>query len=132
MENQDSAEHKAKFEDGRLAKTQIHKILIKQEDGEVVATILVDATGNCRVTGKTPAIEGELREKIKEVTARPLTFTTGYTEKYGEPMPYEGVIREFKKDDPVYALVLVNVLNEHLWERAARLTGQQRWAVLVS
>lgn len=125
-------EPKEAFENGRLRQPQVHKILIKQEDGEVAATILVDAAGNCRVTGGIPALEKELREKIEEITARPITFTTGYTEKYGEQMPYEEVMREFKKGDPVYALVLVNVLNEHLWERAARLTGKQRWAVLVS
>lgn len=132
MENRYPSDKKETFEDGRLNTSQEHKILIKQEDGDVVATILIDPEGNCRVEGKTSSIESELREKLKEITAHPMTFTTGYTEKYGEQTPYEEVVRDFKKSDPVYALVLVNVLNEHLWERAARLTGKQRWAVLVS
>lgn len=132
MENKYPSDKKETFEDGHLGTPQQHKILIKQENGEVVATILIDTGGNCRVEGKTPSIENELREKLEEITAHPVTFTTGYDEKYGEQRPYEEVAREFKKEDPVYALILVNVLNEHLWERAARLTGQQRWAVLVS
>lgn len=131
MENNDERKPPETFEDGH-APTKAHTILVKQEDGSVLATIWVDPSGNCKVEGKTPAIEKELQEKVEAITAQPLTFTTSFAEKYGGQAPYEEVAQKFDRNNPFYAFVLVNVLNEHLWERAARLTGQQRWAVLVS
>ncbi len=90
----------------------MEKILVKQIGGAIIGAVSVHPDGSWLVEAQTPEQTKALHELVARITANPISFRTGRTEKTANGISEITIRKECRKGDPDYARALSDALGK--------------------